>query len=149
MKVVLLDNVKGVGQVGDVKNVTDGYARNFLIPKGAAKPVTEGILKDVQILKAKKLQSIELAKSQAQELAVKIEGMKIEMPGRANEQGTLFAGIEARDIAKVISHSAGLQISPSQIRLERHIKTLGEHPVKIELVNDVLASLTLNVISER
>ena len=149
MRVVLLDNVKGIGQVGDVKNVSDGYARNFLIPHGVARSVTEGILKDVQSLKAKKLLAIELVKAQAKELAVKIDGMKIEIPGRANEQGTLFAGIEARDIAKVVSRSAGLQISPTQVKFDGHIKTLGEHPIKIELVDDILANLTLMVVSEQ
>ncbi len=149
MRVVLLDNVKGIGHVGDVKDVNDGYARNFLIPRKLARTASEGVIKEVQNLKAKKLQAIELAKSQASELADKINGLEIKIPGRANEQGTLFAGIEPRDIAKVVSKSVGIQIVPAQIKLDEHIKSLGAHSIKIELAEDVSAILTLKVESEK
>ena len=148
MKVVLLDNVKGIGHVGEVKNVSDGYARNFLIPHGSAKPVTDGIMKEVEAIKAKKLQAIELAKSQAQQLAGKLEGIKVTLAGRANEQGTLFAGIEAKDIAKAVSHTAGVKIEPTHVLLDEHIKSLGEHPVKIELADGVIANVVIHVASE-
>jgi len=148
MKVVLLDNIKGIGQVGDVKNVSDGYARNMLLPRGLAKPVTEGLLKDIEALKAKKLQAIALAHAEAQKLAEKINGTKIQLTGKANEQGTLFAGIEAHQIAQTLSKTAGIQIDAAALELPEHIKTLGEHSIRVNLSADVTADIVVEVIAQ-
>ena len=149
MRVVLLDNIKGIGQVGDIKDVSDGYARNFLFPRRAARPASVGILKDVQTLKLKKLQEFALAKDKAQELATKLAGMKIELTGKANDKGTLFAGIEAHHVADAITAVAGVNISADTVKLPEHIKTVGEHQVILELTDGVTASVTVVVIAER
>ena len=148
MKVVLLDNIKGIGQVGDIKDVSDGYARNFLFPRRSARPASEGVLKDVQALKLKKLQELALAKDKAVELAAKLAGTKIELSGKANDKGTLFAGIEAHHVADAVSAAGGVKISPDMVKLPEHIKTVGEHQVTLELADGVTAEVHVNVTAE-
>jgi large subunit ribosomal protein L9 len=149
MKVVLLDNIKGIGQVGDIKDVSDGYARNFLFPRNAARSASEGVLKDVQTLKLKKLQELALAKDKAQELATKLAGIQLELTGKANDKGTLFAGIEAHHVADAVTSAAGVKISPDMVKLPEHIKTVGEHQVVLELADGVTASVTVVVTAEK
>jgi len=145
VKVVLLDNIKGLGRVGDVKGVSDGYARNKLFPFKLARPATEGIIRDVESIKAKKLQAASLAHQEAQALAEKLTGARIELSGPANAQGKLFAGIEAEAIAQALSKVAGVHINASMIQLEEHIKTIGEYPVLVTLADNVTVPITVVV----
>src|SRR5690349_6749080 len=117
MKVILLDNIRGVGQVGDVKDVSDGYARNFLLPNGKAKAASAGALKDVDAIKGKRLAALAVARTEAEAAAAKLSGTVIELTGKANEQGTLFAAITAGDIAEALSTSAGMRFEAAQIAL--------------------------------
>lgn len=148
MRVVLLDNIKGIGRVGDIKDVNDGYARNFLLPRKLAKPVTPGVLSDVEAVKAKKLEALSLKEQEAKELAQKLNGSTVEVSGRANGQGTLFAGIEEKHVAHALSAAAGIHIAPESVRMGGHIKMLGEHPVTIELAEGVTATVTVVVSRE-
>lgn len=149
MKVVLLDNIKGVGQVGDVKDVNDGYARNFLFPRKAARPATDGILKDIQALKAKKLQFAALRHQEAVELCGKLAGTRVELSAKANEQGTLFAGVEAHHVARALSATAGIQIPDEAVRLTDHIKNVGDHTVTVELAEGATCDITVAVTPEK
>ncbi|HXK36475.1 MAG TPA: 50S ribosomal protein L9 [Candidatus Paceibacterota bacterium] len=145
MKVVLLDNIKGIGMVGSVKEVSDGYARNFLLPKGLAKLASPAVLKEAESLKARKLEATKLAHDEAQGVAQKIEGATVVLAGRANERGTLFSAIGADDIAQAVSAIAGARIDASQVKLDEHIKTAGAHQVVIELVEGIRATVTVDV----
>ena len=147
MKVVLLDNIKGIGAVGTVKDVSDGYARNFLLPKGLAKLASSAVLREVEALKAQKLESMKLAHGEAELVAKKIDGATVQIAGRANEKGTLFSAISAHDVAEAVSAIAGARIDATQVRLEEHIKTAGAHPVTIELVEGVRATVTVDVLT--
>src|SRR5512143_1158320 len=129
MKVVLLDNVRGIGRVGDVKEVSDGYARNFLLKNRLAKAATAGSVRDAATLAAKKLEALALEQSEAQELAAKIDGIVIPIAGKANEKGTLFAAIDAAHIAAAVSAQVGARIDPESVILDGHLKTIGDHQV--------------------
>lgn len=145
MKVILLDNIRGVGQVGDVKEVSDGYARNFLYARKLARPVSSGVIKDIESLKAKKLQALELAKDEAQKLATKLTGAKINLSGKANEQGKLFAVIEKAVVVEAVSKLAGAKIDDAQIILKDQLKTVGQHEIDLELAEGITVLITAEV----
>ncbi|MEK7638367.1 MAG: 50S ribosomal protein L9 [Patescibacteria group bacterium] len=147
MKVILLDNVKGVGQVGDIKEVSDGYARNFLLPRGLGKRITDGVMKEVAGLKIKKLQVQALEHAQSVELAAKLAGATIALQGKANEKGTLFSSISEADIAEQLSKQAGAHIPATAVVIEGHIKSVGMHNARVQLASDVSADVTVEVQS--
>ena len=133
MKVVLLDNVRGIGRVGDVKEVSDGYARNFLLPNRKAKPATEGIIKEVLATRAQKIQVASMARQQLQELAATLSGTRVELSGKANQKGTLFAAIPE------------VTIDGRIFRLPEPLKTVGNHSVRLELAGDITADIIVVV----
>lgn len=133
MKVILLENIRGIGQVGDIKEVSDGYARNFLLARGKAKPATEGIIKEVSATKNKKLELAAMAQSQLRELAANLSGKRVELTGKANQKGTLFAAIPE------------VTIDGRAFKLPEPIKTTGDHPVVIELGSGVTADIVVVV----
>lgn len=145
MRVILLDNVKGVGQVGDIKEVSDGYARNFLLPQGIGKRVTDGVIKEVAGLKIKKLHMQAMEHAQSIELAGELTGTTITLQGRANEKGTLFSGITNSDIADRLSKQAGAHIPATAIIIEGHIKSVGTHSARVQLAADVSADIKIEV----
>jgi large subunit ribosomal protein L9 len=145
MRIVFLDNIKGIGVVGQVKDVSDGYARNFLLPNGLAKPATPEVLKEAEALKAKKLEALKLAHAEAEAVAAKLQGATVTIPGRANEKGTLFAHIGADAIAEAASAAAGAKIAPSQVKLDEPIRTSGAHVVTLQLADGIPASIVVDV----
>lgn len=145
MKVILLDNIRAVGKVGDLKEVKDGYARNFLLPRHLARIASEGVVKDVEQMKAKKLAAYDLAQSQAREIADKFKDVTISLSGSANEKGTLFAAIEPEQIATELSSIAGAKIDPTHILLSEPIKTLGEHTLTLDLTDEVSVPITVQI----
>lgn len=145
MRVILLDNVKGVGRIGDVKDVNDGYARNFLFPRRLGKPASSGAVKEAELLKSRRLESAEMGRTHARELAQKLHGATIVMHGKANEKGTLFSAIPRTAVAEKISETAGVRIDPDHIRSDDHLKTLGPHAVHLRLADGVTADLTVDI----
>lgn len=145
MKVILLDNIKGVGQVGDIKEVSDGYARNFLLPRGLGERVTDGVIKEVAGLKIKKLNAQAMEHAQSVELAGKLSGATVILQGKANEKGTLFSGIMEDDIAQQLSKQASAHIPATAIAIEDHIKSVGTHSARVHLAGDVFADITVEV----
>lgn len=136
MKVILLSNIRGIGHVGDIKEVSDGYARNFLFPKGAAKPATEGIIKDVSAGKAKKLEVAAMARHQIQELATALSNTRVSLSGKANQKGTLFAAI------------GEVTINGRTFRLPEPIKSTGEHPVLLKLAEGITTEIIVIVTAQ-
>ncbi len=133
MKVLFLKNIKGVAQIGDIKNVSDGYARNFLLPRNLAQAAGENTVKQAEMLKAKReAQSIH-DRSHAEEIAKKLTDAAIEITEGANDEGHLYGSIDAKRIAKAIKEAYHVDLSVEQIKLPQHIKTTGEHKVTIEL----------------
>lgn len=146
MKVIFLQNIKGVAQTGDIKNVSDGYARNFLIPKNLARPATAEAEKQAEILK-KKRESENLAnKENAAELAKTMEGLILELEEGANEEGHLYGSVNAKRIAGELGKNK-IRIKEDLINLPEPIKTVGEHEVEIELHPEIKTKIKIKISS--
>lgn len=148
MKVVFLQNIKGTAQVGDVKNVNDGYARNFLFPKNIAKPATPETLKQAEDLRKKREFNSSTQKEKALEMAENLENFVLDLTEDANDEGHLYGSINAKKIAKELE-KAKVHIKEEAINLAEPIKTLGEHEVEIELHPEVKTKIKVNITSAK
>ena len=148
MKVILLQNIKGFGQIGYVKNVSDGYARNFLLPRKMAKSATDSSLKEVESLKAKRVIMIESENKNTLEAVEKLKDLVIEFTRKATKTGKLFAGIDKDDIVKEIKKASGVQLQEEMIGHDEPIKHIGEHMVDLNLSPEVKTQIKVVVKSE-
>ncbi|MCD6271170.1 50S ribosomal protein L9 [bacterium] len=147
MKVILLKDIEKLGKKYEVKEVSDGYARNFLIRRGLAKPATEKLIKwaEEQRKLAEKKAQEQLKK--VQKLASKLDGQEIEFVVKVGKQEELFESINQMKIAKKLKEM-GFDIKKTQVELEKPIKELGEFPVKINLDQGLEAEIRVIVVSE-
>jgi large subunit ribosomal protein L9 len=144
MEVILLERVAKLGQMGDVVRVKDGFARNFLLPKGKALRATKDNKAKFEGMKAQlEARSLEL-KSDADKVAAKLNGQSFVVLRPASETGQLYGSVTPRDIAALIE-AGGFTVSRSQIALNAPIKTIGSHKVPVALHPDVDVSITVNV----
>ncbi|HQR46309.1 MAG TPA: 50S ribosomal protein L9 [Thermoanaerobaculia bacterium] len=144
MKVILTDDIKGLGQRGDVVNVAPGYGRNFLLPKELAYPATPGNLKRLE--QERKRYDVRMAKERdaALEIAKAIEGIRIVLKKRAGEHDTLYGTVTSAELAEALE-AKGVKVDKRRIELEEPIKRLGEHTVHVKLFKDVTVGLTVDV----
>jgi large subunit ribosomal protein L9 len=144
MQVVLLERIGRLGQMGDVVKVKDGYARNFLLPKGKALRATKTNLAQFETQRAQlEANNLEL-KKEADAVAVKLNGKSFIALRQASDSGQLYGSVSTRDIADLITEG-GFTVARSQILLDRPIKSLGRHPVRVGLHPEVIASVSVNV----
>jgi len=148
MKVILLQNVPGTGEKGEIKNVTDGYARNFLIKKNLAKPATTDIVNELQAQEKKKAKLMESELRESQQVTSKIDGTEIEILAKTNDGGKLYSAVGAGKIAQEIKKQLGSTIKPGQIELKKAIKECGEFDVKIKFPHGLEADLRVRVSEE-
>lgn len=148
MKVVLLENVKKLGKVGDVVNVSDGYAANFLFPRKLAQVATSEILKRVEQLKANKIANEKEETNKLNELARSIKDKKIIISAKA-KGSKLFGSIDAGIIAKEIKNQLGTEIGKENIKLESPIKEIGEKKVNIEFLKNIKTNIVVEVKEEK
>ena len=142
MKVILLEDVKSLGKKGQIVNVNDGYARNFILPKKLGLEATGKNLNDLKLQNANKEKLAQEALEAAQELAKKIEAGKIVVPIKVGEGGRTFGSISTKEIAIEVKNQMGYDIDKKKIQLKDAIKTLGTH---IKLHQKVVAELKVNV----
>jgi len=147
MKVILLDDVTKVGRRGEVRDVSDGYARNFLIPKKLALSATAGNLKNLEHIKRQQDAKADRIKADAEALRAKIEALVYEERRQASEEGKLFGSVTSQDVADFLG-TRGVQMDRKRITLDEPIKALGEHLVSMRLHQDVTAQLRVNVVRE-
>src|SRR3989441_3173907 len=147
MKVILLDDVAKVGRRGEVRDVSDGYARNFLIPKKLALGATAGNLRNLDHIKKQQEAKAERVKSDADAIRARIEVLTYEERRQASEEGKLFGSVTAQDIADFLA-TQGIKMDRKRITLEEPIKALGEFSVSMRLHNDVTAQLKVTVVRE-
>ena len=145
MKVVLRQDVENLGEKGSVKNVADGYARNYLIPKRMAVVATPGELKVVATNEAVKQRKVQRQEQELQGLADRISGQKIVFEARAGSNGRLFGSITNGDISERLSAAVGTEIDRRKIVIEEPIRTTGEHPVTVNLVGKLRPQVTVVV----
>ena len=145
MKVILIDEIRGLGTRGDVVNVKDGYARNYLLPKNLAREATTGNLKSVEQERKKWALLAQKEKEQATKAAESVKGTKVTVRKRVGENGQLFGSVTANEIADALT-AKGLEVDKRRIELGQPIKSLGTHDVEVRLFRDVTAQIQVEVI---
>jgi large subunit ribosomal protein L9 len=148
MQIILMEKVVNLGLMGDVVKVKNGYARNFLIPQGKAKRVTEAAVAELQAKRAEleKAQAEILAAAQAH--AAKLDGLMVQISQKSGIDGKLFGSVTNVDIVDALKLQ-GLEIEKSMIRMPQGpLKQVGDHPLVVALHSDVLAHITVSVLGE-
>lgn len=148
MKIILLEDVNKLGKKYDIKNVANGYARNFLIPKNLAKPATQANLKwlDTQ-LKIKENKANEDLKK-VQDLVSKLDGQEIILPVKVGKEGQLFESVNPKKIVQKLKEN-GFNIKKDQIEIKETIKEIGEYPLKIKFEHNLEAEIKITVVEEK
>ena len=148
MKVILIEEIRGLGTRGDVVTVKDGYARNFLLPKNLAREATAGNLKQVEHERRKWALLAQEEKNAAQKAADAVKGTKIVIEKRVGEHGHLFGSVTANEIADAIQEARGLKVDRRKINLEQPIREVGTYMVDVELPGGATASVK-TIIAEQ
>lgn len=145
MKVILIKDLKGTGFAGDIVNVSDGYARNFLFPKGVAKEATA---QNLNVAKQQH-QAIEkrrmLERLSAEEAAKRLSGLKVVVKAKCGENGRLFGSITAKEISDAILEQHGIEIDKKRIVMSDHIKELGETNLSVKVFAGISADIIVSV----
>jgi large subunit ribosomal protein L9 len=145
MKVILKNDVKGLGRTGDMKEVKDGYARNFLLPTGKAVMADLGAIKNWERHREEREERDRTERSAAEATAERLRELKLEVAVKAGEKNRLFGSVTNREIAELIARE-GIELDRHSIHLREPIKTVGDHRVDIHLMAGVDAQLTLTVV---
>src|SRR5438093_10827518 len=147
MRVVFLEEVEGTARTGDVKNVADGFARNFLLPRKLAAPATDHYINIAQAKAGKEERRQEKVDEEARDRVLpKVDGKAVEIEVRVGEQGKLFGSVTARDIAEALQAVTRVELEHRQVDLKEPIRELGGHEVTIRVTRNVLATVTVNVV---
>lgn len=148
MKVILTHDVAGLGGIGDVTDVAQGYANNYLIPRKLAVPATPGNLKHWGEKRAWIVKREAATRAEAEELAAKLESAKLDIVAKAGEEGRLYGSVTVKDIAAEILDEAKIEVDRKKIVLSEPIKSAGEHQATVRLHKDVDATITVNVVAD-
>ena len=146
MKLILTREVNGLGRAGDVVTAKDGYARNFLIPRGNAIAWSEGGEKQIDGIRRARLAREIRVKDHANEIKATLESATFDIKVKVGSAGRLFGSVTEKDIAQVIKNATGVDIDRHKIKLVKHVKNLGKHSAKVSLLTGVAANITINVI---
>lgn len=147
MQVILVQDVPGLGDIGDVKSVADGYARNYLIPRGLAKAATAGELKQAEQHRRTASKRAVQEKTDAQAIAERISQMTLVFTARAGEGTKLYGSITSAQIADKIAEELGRDFDRRKIHLDESLRQLGTHQVPVRLMADIVPTVT--VVIER
>ena len=145
MKVILLERVEGKGGLGDVVTVKDGYARNYLLPRAKALRANNANLKVFEGQRAEIEARNGKAKDAAGQSGEQLDGTAYILIRQAGESGQLYGSVAGRDVADAVNEAGGVKVDRSMVSLDKPIKTLGMHEVKIRLHAEVLVTVTLNI----
>jgi large subunit ribosomal protein L9 len=147
MKLILTQDVNGLGAPGDVVEVKDGYGRNYLLPRGLATAWTKGGEKQVaQIKRARDVREVRDLDS-AQAIKSSLEGLKVKVAARAGDTGRLFGAITVGDVVSAVEAAGGPSVDKRKVTIVSPIKVLGAHKVEVRVHPEVLANLTVDVVS--
>jgi large subunit ribosomal protein L9 len=148
MKVIFLKDVKGQGKKGEVKEVSEGYARNFLIPQGAVQIATDGAKKTLDQMAASVQKKKDKEKEDAKELAARLSEMTVIIKAKAGDGGRLFGAITSKQIAETLESVNKISIDKRKIELNDPIRTLGTTKVTVKLYPDIKGTLNVQVVEE-
>jgi len=145
MKLILTQEVTGLGAPGDIVEVKDGYGRNYLVPRGSAIRWTKGA--ETQIATIKRVREVREVKDlgHAQEVKAQLEALKVSLTARAGESGRLFGAVTVADVAEAVKAAGGPDVDRRTISIVDPIKTIGAHAVTVRIHPDVMATLHVDV----
>lgn len=146
MKVILLEDVKKLGKKGDLIEVADGYARNYLLPRNLAREATEGGIKQLKQEKAALENKKRKERQQAQALAAKLSEMTVTLKAKSGEQGKLFGSVTSKDISEALKEQHDIEVDRRKIELQEPIKSLGNYEVDIKLAPGIDAKLKVKIV---
>ena len=148
MQVILLDKISNLGQLGDVVRVKDGYARNFLIPKGKARRATQAALQEFEVRRAE-LERVHAERLKAaQEAGERLQGITLQITAKAGVDGRLFGSVTNFDIAEALGKQ-GFEVPKANVRLPQGpLKAIGDYKVAVALHTDVVVEITVSVLGE-
>lgn len=148
MKVLLCEDIRKLGWLGDVVDVTEGYARNYLLPQGLAKVATEGNIRAIAKAKAERAAERLKERKRLEAAAEAVNGAEAVLAAKANEHGVLFGSITDRMIAANLREQ-GFAVADEVVRLPEHIKQVGTHSVTLKFADDVTATVNVVVVAEQ
>lgn len=145
MKVILLQDVKGSGKKGDLINAADGYARNFLIPRGLAMEATAGAINNKKVQDAAKAHHAQVELEEAQKAQKELEGKTVTVSARAGKEGRLFGAVTAKEVATALNEQYKLSIDKRKVSLSAEIKAFGTYEFELKLHTGVVAKMKVMV----
>lgn len=148
MKVILTQDVKGQGKKGQAINVSDGYARNFLLPKGLAVVADASAMNDLKNKEASRLHKIEVEKQAANEIKAKLEQITVKVTAQAGADGRLYGSVTSKEIAQNLEDQHGIAIDKRKIDLPDPIRTFGTFAVSVKLYTEIIGKINV-VISDK
>ncbi|HAG10682.1 MAG TPA: 50S ribosomal protein L9 [Desulfotomaculum sp.] len=149
MKVVLLEDVKNLGRKGDLVQVAEGHARNYLLPRKLAVEATEGKIKQLAELREAAARKKQREESAAKDLAVRLESILVRVYSKAGEGGKLFGSISNKDVVDALVKDYGIEIDKKKIILKEPIKKLGFYSLPVKLYPSVQVNLSVNVLADQ
>ena len=148
MRVVLRDDVENIGRKGDLIEVTDGFARNYLVPRGLAMKATKGVVQQAEAMRRNREARDARDREAAQALADRLSGQRIQLRARAGEGGRLFGSVTSADVADAVRAQTGVELDRRKTQLAEPLKELGAVEVPVKLHSDVEVTLTVDVVPE-
>jgi large subunit ribosomal protein L9 len=148
VRVVLRDDVENIGRKGDLIEVTDGFARNFLVPRGLAMKATKGVVQQADAMRRNREARDARDREAAQALADRLSGQRIEHRARAGEGGRLFGSVTSADVVDAVRAQTGVELDRRKTQLAEPLKELGAVEVPVKLHADVEVNLTVDVVPE-
>ena len=145
MKLILTKDVKGQGKKDQIIEVSDGYARNFLIPRGLAIPADAKSMNDVKNREESKQHKIETEKAAAKEIAAKLENITVKIVGQAGSDGRLYGSVTAKDIAEALEKQFGIAVDKRKLSLPEPIKAFGTYNTEVKLYTEVTGKVKVTV----
>ena len=146
MNVILLSEVPDLGGKGDIVEVSNGYARNYLLPKRLAMKATAGAIKQADKLRQQRIEAEAKAKNEAEELARNLVGSRVVIAARSGDEGKLFGSVGTHDIAEAVKKFSGVEVPTAIIHIPEAIKEIGLHEVTVKPHEEVEFNVTLDVI---
>jgi large subunit ribosomal protein L9 len=147
MKIILQKPVDKLGAPGDVVDVADGYARNYLMPRGLAVKATKGGVKHVNSLKRAHTVRVNAAKAEAEQVAKRLAASPVTVPAHAGEEGKLFGSVTPTDVAAAIESQTGIRVDRHDVHMDEPIRSIGVHEVKVHLFAEVDPIISVEVLA--
>jgi large subunit ribosomal protein L9 len=146
MRLILIADVPDLGKRGDVVDVADGYARNFLLPRKKATKASDASLAHAEVIREARIESERKAKDEAERIATQLVGSRVVIAAQAGDEGQLYGSVGLADVVEGVRRFTGVELERSTVEIAKPIKAIGLHEIQIKLHPDVEFPLTLDVI---